>query len=81
MYQIASSCGAWEARLTRSGWSTSSWGLEGPEGGRKNTFNKSSGTTEGYPPPLQTPRLARDGLPGGGGGDGHQVTVSRGGVT
>ena len=33
-----------------------------------------------YPfPPLQTPGLARDGLPGGGGGDGRQVTVSRGG--
>ena len=32
-----------------------------------------------YPfPPLQTPGLARDGLPGGG-GDGRQVTVSRGG--
>ena len=30
------------------------------------------------PPPLQTPGLARDGLPGGG-GDGRQVTVSRGG--
>ena len=30
-----------------------------------------------YPaPPLQTPRLARDGLPGGG-GDGRQVTVSQ----
>ena len=33
------------------------------------------------PPPLQTPGLACDGLPGGGGGggDGRQVTVSRGG--
>ena len=32
-----------------------------------------------YPfPPLQTPGLARDGLPGGG-GDSRQVTVSRGG--
>ena len=30
------------------------------------------------PPPLQTPGLARDGLPGGG-GDGRQVTVSWGG--
>ena len=29
-------------------------------------------------PPLQTPGLARDGLPGGG-ADGRQVTVSRGG--
>ena len=33
-----------------------------------------------YPtPPLQTPGLACDGLPGGGGGDGRQVTLSRGG--
>ena len=31
------------------------------------------------PPPLQTPGLARDSLPGGEGGDGRQVTVSRGG--
>ena len=32
------------------------------------------------PPPLQTPGLARGGLPGGGRGeDGRQVTVSRGG--
>ena len=32
------------------------------------------------PPPSQTPGLARDGLPcGGGGGEGRQVTVSRGG--
>ena len=30
-------------------------------------------------PPLQTPGLARDGLPGGGGGDSRQVTVSWGG--
>ena len=30
-------------------------------------------------PPLQTPGLARNGLPGGGGGDGRQVTVSPGG--
>ena len=28
------------------------------------------------PPPLQTPGLARDGLPNGG-GDGRQVTVSQ----
>ena len=35
---------------------------------------------QNYPfPPLQTAGLARDGLPGGGGGDGRQVTVSRGG--
>ena len=30
------------------------------------------------PPPLQTPGVARDGLPGGG-GDGRQVMVSGGG--
>ena len=39
-----------------------------------------SGVGPGYPPrPLQSPALARDGLPGGGGGHGRQVTVSRGG--
>ena len=47
---------------------------------RRDTFHATLRNMSKYPPPpLQSPGVARDGLPGGGGGDGHQVTVSRGG--
>ena len=92
MGPMPNSCTACMLRTQRLGYSpkntchlsSSTAKQQSPHENNENAFKGLQGRqtstcrTTYPPPPLQSPGVARDGLPGGG-GDGHQVTVSRGG--